>query len=142
MQHVVSQLIDKKRELKGKLNYHQGQLDELKKIIHGIEVSIKVFEPDFDPLKVKAKKYNPSRRHFENGEALLKILDFLRYKEDYVSTHDITVNLMESKNYDYTDRTLKNKIQRTVVQILRIQQNKGLIAVKEVSHKMLYWKIA
>ena len=76
MEHVVSQLIDKKRHLKGKMNWLKSQLEELTKVIHSIEVSIKVFEPDFDPLKVKAIKFNPSRRHFENGEALLKILDF------------------------------------------------------------------
>ncbi len=142
MQHVVSQLIEKKRDLKGQINYHQGQVDELSKIIHGIEISIKVFEPDFDPAKVKAKKFNPSRRHFENGEALLNILDFLQGKEEYVSTHDITINLMKSKKYDYADRKLKTKIQRTVVQILKVQHKKGLVDRKEVSNKLLYWKVA
>ncbi len=142
MQHVVSQLIEKKRELEGKINYYQGKINILKKIVDSMEVSIKVFEPNFDPLTVTAKKFNPTTRYFENGEAFLKALDFLRKKDDWASTHEITVYLMEMKKYDSTDRDLKNKIQKSILQVLRSQYKKGLIDKKELSDRMLYWKVA
>jgi hypothetical protein len=142
MQHVVSQLIEKKRELEGKINYYQGKINILKKIVDSMEVSIKVFEPNFDPLTVTAKKFNPTKRYFENGEAFLKALDFLREKDDWASTHEITVYLMEMKKYDSTDRDLKNKIQKSILQVLRSQYKKGLIDKKELSDRMLYWKVA
>ena len=106
-----------------------------------MEVSIKVFEPDFDPLQIKAKKFNPSKRHFENGEALLLVFDFLRGKDDFSSTNEITIHVMKMKEYDYTNRDFKDKIQKSVLQILRNQTKKGFITKKEQSEKLLYWKI-
>lgn len=142
MQHVVSQLIEKKRELEGELNYHQSQINTLSKVIHSMEVSIKVFEPHFEASKVTAKKFNPNPRHFENGEALMLILNFLRGKDDFSSTNEITIHLMKYKRYDHTDADFKNRIQKSVLQVLRNQRKKGLIIKREVSEKIFHWKIA
>ena len=142
MQHVVSQLIEKKRELQGEVNSYKGRIDVLTKVINSIDVSIQVFKPDFDPTTIKAKKFSINSRYFENGEPFKKILDLLREKNDYLSTHDITVELMKSKKYDYTDRALKNKIQKSLLQTLRNQLNKGLIVNHKQSDKILVWKIA
>ncbi len=142
MQHVTSQLIDKKRELQGEINYHQSQVSILTKLIDSVEVSIKIFDPDFDSSKIKPKKFSPNKRYFANGEALVKIFDVLRIKNEFMSTHEITITLMKDKKYDITNQVIKNKIQSSILQTLIIQEKKGLVIRKKISERILHWNIA
>jgi len=53
MQHVVSQLIDKKKELEGAINYHKSRVTLLSEMIHSVNISIKIFEPECDLKTIK-----------------------------------------------------------------------------------------
>ena len=142
MQHVVSQLIEKKSEIEGEINYYQGKINTLKKIVESMEVSLKVFEPDFDPKTVNAKKFNPDKRYFKHGEVHIKVLDLLRERNTQVSTHDVTVELMKMKKYDHTDKDLKVRLQKTILYTLKRQYKDGLIDRFESGERLLFWKIA
>ncbi len=142
MQHVVSQLIEKKKELEGELNHCKSRITVLNEILHSVNTSIKLFEPECDLKTIKAKKYSPNKRYFGNGEAFRMILDFLREKDDFICTNEITIYLMGTKKYDTSDKLLKNKIQQSILQTLTSQHEKGLLKKKYISDRSILWNIA
>ena len=142
MQHVVSQLIEKKKDLEGELNHHKNRIATLNEILHSVNMSIKLFEPDCDLTTIKAKRYSPNRRYFGKGEAVRMIFDFLRDKKDFICTNEITIFLMQTKKYDTSDKLLKNKIQQSILQTLTNQHQKGLLRKKYISDRSILWDIA
>ena len=142
MQHVVSQLIEKKKELEGELNHLNSRINVLKEMIHSVNTSIKLFEPECDLKTIKAKKYYPNTRYFGNGEAFRMILDLLRDEDEFISTNDITIHLMKTKKYDPDDQALKNKMQQSILQTLTSQHKKGLLAKDQSAKRNILWNIA
>ena len=127
MQHVVSQLISKKEELVGELNFHKSKIVQLEEILKGMDISIKVFQPDFDLANIKAKKYTGNTHYFKKGESFTMILDTLRKAQKAMSDLDITIEIMKIKKLDYQDMDLLNKIQRTLLITIKNLEKQNLI---------------
>lgn len=110
MQHVVSQLITKKEELSGELNFYKTKISQLEEILSGIDISIKVFDPDFKLCSVKAKRFTGNTHYFKRGESHVLVLDTLRKSQKPMKTHEIAIELMKKKELDYQDLTLVEKV--------------------------------
>lgn len=78
-----------------------------------MDISIKVFQPDFDLTNIKAKKYTGNTHYFKKGESFTMILYTLRKAQKVMSNLDITVEIMKIKKLDYQDMDLLNKIQNS-----------------------------
>ena len=127
MQHVVSQLIGKKEQLIGELNFHKSKIVQLEEVLKGIDISIRVFEPDFNLSTVKPKRYTGVVHYFKKGESFTMILDTLRKAQKAMSNLDITVEIMKIKKLDYQDMDLSNKIQRTLLITIKNLEKQNLI---------------
>ncbi|MDD4855055.1 MAG: hypothetical protein PHQ22_10245 [Sulfuricurvum sp.] len=127
MQHVVSQLISKKEELSGELKFYKTKVQQLEEIISGIDTSIKVFSPDFDIKKIKAKRYTGNKHYFKRGESHVMILDTLRKAKEPMTTSDITIELMRKKKLDHEDRALMDNVQKSLLNTLKKQVKSNLI---------------
>jgi len=142
MQHVVSQLIDKKSELKGELDFYKERIPKLEEVIKSIDISIQAFDPKFDIKAIKARKYSINKRYFKAGEVKTLILDLLREEGDYVPTHIITVELMKKKKLSYQDQSLKTHVQQTILNSLNRLHKENIIMRKgDVGDKLLMWGI-
>lgn len=142
MQHVVSQLITKKQELLGELKYHREKAKQTEEILKGIDLSIKVFDPQFDLESVKAKNLYQKKHYFRHGESHRLILDFFRRNPDPKTTTEITTELMKIKDLDYENQTLLENVQKSVLHTLKKQAKQNLIRFKqEIGVNGLTWEL-
>jgi hypothetical protein len=142
MQHVVSQLITKKEELLGELKFHKSKVQQLEEFVKSIDVSISVFDPEFDLKTIKPKRYTGYQSHFKRGESHVMVLDALRKAKEPMTTHEITIELMKLKKLDYKDRKLIENIQKSLLTTLRKQaENKTIQAVGKDSLN-IQWAIS
>ena len=140
MQHVVSQLITKKEELTGELNYHKGKMRQLEDIISGLNTSIKVFDPKFDLKSIKPIRYSPNKQYFKRGESHTLVLDALRNEGKAISTNNITIAVMKKKGLDYEDKDLVTAVSKSLQSNLNTQVKNKLI--KKTNDGMFnYWEI-
>ena len=75
MQHVVSQLITKKEELRGELKYCKQRIKDLEELIRGVDTSIALFDPEYNVKAIKTKRYNPHLPQYYNTINLRIILN-------------------------------------------------------------------
>ncbi|MCK9472078.1 MAG: hypothetical protein M0Q88_10045 [Bacilli bacterium] len=134
MQHVVSQLITKKEELSGELNFYKTKISQLEEVLNGIDISIKVFDPDFKLCSVKAKRFTGNTHYFKRGESHVLVLDTLRKSQKPMKTHEIVIELMKKKELDYQDLTLVEKVKKTLLTTLKKQEKNNLIKVVDSSN--------
>lgn len=130
MQHVVSQLISKKEELSGELKFYKTKIQQLEEVIQGIDISIKVFDPDFDIKNIKAKRYTGNQHYFNRGESHVMILDTLRKAKVPMTTNEITLELMKKKKLDHEDQDLVRNIQKSLCGTLKKQAANKTIQAK------------
>ena len=140
MQHVVSQLITKKEELTGELNYYKGKMRQLEDVISGLNTSIKVFDPKFDLKSIKPIRYSPNKQYFKRGESHTLVLDALRNEGKAISTNNITIAVMKKKGLDYEDKDLVTAVSKSLQSNLNTQAKNKLI--KKTNDGMFnYWEI-
>jgi len=128
MQHVVSQLITKKSELQGQLEYYKRQVKTIEQALEGINVSIKVFTPEFDLSTVKSTNFTGNKHIFKKGEAVRHTFDLLRKEGSPKTTSDITKYLMIMKQLDPEDQELRNNVQKSVLTSLKKQEKEGRLS--------------
>ncbi len=142
MQHVVSQLITKKEELQGELNFYKTKVAQLEEVLKGIDISIKAFAPDFDLSSVKTKRFTGDKHYFKRGESHIMILDALRKADKPLTTSEITNILMKKKNLDTEDKELVDKIQKSILNALKQQQkNHTIKAINKDNYYGFSWEI-
>ena len=144
MQHAVSQLIEKKSRMLGKLEFHKKNIETIENIINSIDISIKLFDEDFEVEEIKSIRFTGKHSHFKGKEAHVMILDTLRASDKPLSTHQVTVEIMKKKFLDYENQKLKTKIQQILLNNLNRQADKGLIEKigNGFETKFLQWEIA
>ncbi len=119
MQHVVSQLITKRAELKGELLHHQKRIEQIEEIIYGIDLSIQAFDTSIELENIKAKRYSDRENYFKRGEANVMILDTLRKAHEPLTTTQITKELMKRKKLDPEDQKKVDSIQKSLLHTLK-----------------------
>ena len=119
MQHVVSQLRTKKSELQGELDFYVKKVEQLRTAVESVDISIKLFDPDFKLEDVKSKKFKTKSHYFKRGEAQRYILDYLRRTQSAKTTTEITKSLMQKKGLDYEDQELQSGVQKSILHSLR-----------------------
>ena len=140
MQHVMSQLITKKGELLGELNFYKLKVQQLKELINSIDISINVFDPSFDIKQINPKRYSTKKHYFKHGESHIMILDTLRQSQHPLNIDEITLELMKRKGLDYENMSLFNNIQQTLRGTLK-KQEKNKIIKKEKGNGNVQWAI-
>jgi hypothetical protein len=142
LQHVVSQLIDKRKEIAGEIKYYQAILNARIEQLNAIDISISVFDPNIKPKELKPIRFSPKKRYFKHGEVMTLVLDVLREADEQIATSDIVKEVMTRKEYDPTDKELYNGIFPTVRATLNAQEKKGiLIFDSDGPGKDGYWSI-
>lgn len=140
MQHVVSQLITKKEELTGELNYHKAKMRQLEEVISGLNTSIKVFDPKFDLKSIKPIRYSPNKQYFKRGESHTLVLDSLREEKIAMTSNEITIAVMKKKKLDHKDKNLVGSISKSLQATLNTQ-SKNKIIQKTNNGMSNYWEI-
>ena len=87
--HVISALSTKRGEILGSIKHYKQLISSLDKDLANIDVTIKIFEPDykFGSEKIVNKHIN---RFFNNGEAKVLVLKVLKNRNLPISTDKIS----------------------------------------------------
>lgn len=139
MEHVVSQLISKRAELSGELNHLLEKIEHLKEAINAIDISIKVFDPDFKTESIKDKKFRKNSQLFKHGESQKLVLDVLRRSKSPLCIREIAIEVMKLKNLDYENPELCLDIEKRLRG--NIDKNQMLRTIKEEG-ELMRWEIA
>ena len=109
--HVVTGLIEKRREIAGKIEALQRQLREAVCDLDHVEASIRLFKPDIDLEDVMPRPVPPPHAAFK-GEVSRIVLETLRKTTRPLSTKDVTLALMRQRGLRTDDAKLVRVMQQ------------------------------
>jgi hypothetical protein len=109
--HVVSCLIEKRRELAGIIDELQRQLDQHRADLTHIDGVLRVLTTDLDPETLRPKRVYRRNRYFARNELSRLCLSVLRTAaSEPLSTDDIVGRVIIAKGFDAGDAILRAAI--------------------------------
>jgi hypothetical protein len=118
--HVVSGLIEKRRELAGIIDELQRQLDQYRADLTHIDGVLRILASDLDPETIRPKRVYRRNRYFARNELARLFLSVLRTAAgEPLSTDDITGQVIVVKGFDTGDAILRAMIREQVGSIVK-----------------------
>src|ERR1700732_3116756 len=109
--HVVSGLIEKRRELAGIIDELQRQLDQHRADLTHIDGVLRVLAADLDPETIRPKRAYRRNRYFARNELSRLCLSVLRTATgEPLSTDEITSRVITAKGFGPADSILRAAI--------------------------------
>jgi hypothetical protein len=103
--HVVTGLIEKRREIAGRIESLQGQMRQAVADLDHIEAALRIVKPDLDLEEVMPRPVPPPHAAFK-GEVTRIMLDTLRRTAKPLTTREITAALMRERGLRTDDPKL------------------------------------
>jgi hypothetical protein len=118
--HVVSGLVEKRRELASIIDKLQRQLDQHRADLTHIDGVLRVLATDLDPATIKPKRIYRRNRYFARNELSRLCLGVLRIAAgELLSTDDIASRVIATKGFDASDAILFAAIREQVGSIVK-----------------------
>lgn len=124
--HVISALVSKRSELLGEIQYQEALIKEYKLNLSTIDKTIHIFDNSYDLRTVKSKRVM-KQRYFNNGEAVVLILDTLRKLNRPTKTHEISDIIASKKGLILESDYEKSTFQKTIVASLSRSADNNLV---------------
>jgi hypothetical protein len=113
--HVVSGLIEKRRELAGIIDEMQRQLDQHRADLTHIDGALRVLATALDPETIRPKRAYRRNRYFGRNELSRLCLGVLRTAAgEPLSAEDIAGQVIAAKGFDAGDAILRAAIREQV----------------------------
>jgi hypothetical protein len=126
--HVVSGLIEKRRELAGIIDELQRRLDQHRADLTHIDGTLRVLAVDLDPETIRPKRAYRRNRYFARNELSRLCLGVLRTAAgELLSTDDITGRVIATKGFDLADAILRAAIREQVGSTVKRLHRNGAI---------------
>jgi hypothetical protein len=140
--HVVSGLIEKRRELAGIIDRLQRQLDQYRADLTHIDGVLRVLATDLDPETIRRKRIYRRNRYFSRNELSRLCLGVLRTAAgEMLSTGDIADRVIVAKGFDASDAILRAAIRDQVGSTVKRLHRNG--AVENIgAGRASKWKLA
>lgn len=139
--HTVSGLIRKRAELAGEIDHLTSVVQQKMIELDHLDATIRIFKPDIDLEKVKAKTV-PPRHQALPGEMIRGVLTVLREAKEPINSHEITVRLMKRRAMNTHDAGLVRTVSKRVIACLRHNRAKDLLKSTKNAGHGLVWEIA
>jgi hypothetical protein len=137
--NVLHALIRKRAEVAGKIQANQQELRGLVAELDALDSTLRIFDPDIDVCDIDPKPV-PVRHQAFKGEVTRIVTSVLRKADDYVTSTDIAMVMMERRNLPRDDRSLVTLMTKRVGACLRKMLDKGLIEKKILETGRAGWK--
>jgi hypothetical protein len=126
--HVVSRLIEKRRELAAIIDELQRRLDQHRADLTRIDGALRVLATDLDPETIRPKRVYRRNRYFARNELSRLCLGVLRTAAgEMVSTDDIAGRVIVAKGFDAGDAILRAAIREQVGSTVKRLHRTGTI---------------
>jgi hypothetical protein len=139
--HVVSGLIEKRRELAGIIDKLQRQLDQHRADLTHIDGTLHVLAAGLDPETIRPKRAYRRNRYFARNELSRLCLGVLRTAAgELLSTDDIAGGVIVAKGFDAGDSILRAAIRDQVGSTVKRLHRTG--AIKNIgAGRASKWKL-
>ena len=124
--NTLSGLIEKRREISGKIELHQRILNELIVDLDHVDHTIHLFDPDCDVLLAQPKQF-PARHGAYRGEMQRFVLGALRAASDPVTSLEIALEVVKGRGLDPNDPRAVSLIRKRVGACLFKLVKKGVV---------------
>ena len=140
--HVVSSLIEKRRELAGIIDELQRQLDQHRADLTHIDGVLRVLASDLDPETIRPKRAYRRNRYFARNELSRLCLGVLRTAAgEPLSADDIANRVIVAKGFDPADSALRAAIRDQIRSIVKRLHRDGAIG-NTGAGRASKWKLA
>jgi hypothetical protein len=140
--HVVSGLIEKRRELAGIIDELQRQLDQHRADLMHIDGVLRVLATDLDPETIRPKRVYRRNRYFARNELWRFCLSVLRTAAgELLSTDEITDRVIAAKGFHTGDAILRAAVRNQVGSVIKRLHRNGSIESIGAS-RASKWKLA
>jgi hypothetical protein len=140
--HVVTGLIEKRREIAGQIEHLQRQLKVAVCNLDHVEASIRLFKPDIDLSEHGPRSVPPPHSAFK-GEVTRILLDALRTAKGPMNTRDLTELLMRERGLPWDDLVMRRvMMQRVSACLNHWKRVKKILKASPGPGQLLNWEIA
>jgi hypothetical protein len=129
--HVIGALREKRSELSGVMKQLEQRLEQHRIDLAHLDATLRLFDPDIRPQEIRPRQQRARSAWFRPGECLRLIYDELRDASQPVTTRELAIRIMRTKNLPTEDDRSRELIQKTVLGSLN--RTKATIARSETA---------
>lgn len=137
--HVISALSNKRAELAGIVNQLERQLEQQQANLAHLDATMRLFDPDIRPNKIRPKQQRARSIWFRPGECLRLIYDALREAAQPMTTRQLAERIMRVKAMPTADDRQRELVQKTLLGLLN--RAKDTIVRIEIAG-VVSWRLA
>ena len=113
--HVISALSSKRAELAGIVGQLERQLGQQQANLAHLDATMRLFDPDIRPNKIRPRQQRTRSAWFRPGECLRLIYDELRDAARPMTTREIAERMMRVKAMPMADDRQRELVQKTIL---------------------------
>ncbi|MDQ2765178.1 MAG: hypothetical protein M3Y22_17385 [Pseudomonadota bacterium] len=113
--HVISVLSSKRAELAGIVSQLERQLGQQQANLAHLDATMRLFDPDVRPNKIRPKQQRARSVWFRPGECLRLIYDELRDAPQPMTTRELAERIMRLKALPMADDHPRELVQKTIL---------------------------
>ena len=137
--HVISALSNKRAELAGIVSQLERQLAQQQANLAHLDATMRLFDPDIQPNRIRPKQPRVRSVWFRPGECLRLIYDSLREVAHPMTTHQLAERIIRVKVLPIADDRQRALVQKTILGSLN--RAKETIVRVEVAG-VVRWRLA
>ena len=137
--HVISALSNKRAELAGIVSQLERQLAQQQANLAHVDATMRLFDPNIRPDKIRPKQPRARSVWFRPGECLRLIYDELREAAQPMTTHQLAERIIRVKAMPIADDRQRALVQKTILGSLN--RAKETIVRVEVAG-VVRWRLA
>ena len=137
--HVVSGLVAKRGELAGEVERCRRELHRLADELGHLDATIRLFAPDYDLGRIRARKRRRAHHWFGPGECQRLVLEVLRDAAGPLSDQGVTVAVAARKGLQGHPEAFA-ALQKTTLAVLRRLAGKGVAQVVGLADRVRGWQ--
>lgn len=124
---IISGLVAKRAELTGQIEHYQSQIRQISMNLDHLDVTLQLFDPDYDLLSIKPKGIRTVNPWFVKGEITRLALDTLRTASAPLSTCDIADALIARKGIAIAGTKERDRLTKSLLGALQQLRKGGVV---------------
>ena len=137
--HIISALSSKRAELAGIVSQLERQLGQQQANLAHLDATMRLFDPDIRPNKIRPRQQRARHAWFRPGECLRLIYDELRDTVQPMTTRELAERIMRVKAMPMADDRQRELVLKTILGSLN--RAKETIARVE-AEGVVSWRLA
>lgn len=138
--HVVTGLIEKRREIAGRIEHLQSQMKQAVTDLDHIEAALRIVHPEIDLEDIAPRPVPPPHAAFK-GEVSRVLLEALRKTTKPLTTRELTYEVMRWRGLKTDDVKLVRLMQQRCGACLNHWRKRGYVKSSPGPGDMLIWQV-